>query len=120
LGGLLPRRTELKFSVFCHGIVRAARFLRKLCLCFSRHGAVGLEHGRAGFAAQSVADTNYSSGKTEQRIGLFDTVYGLAWFAGGALMGLFYDMSILALVVFSIAMQLAALPLFAIAAKAKN
>jgi hypothetical protein len=29
-------------------------------------------------------------------------------------------MSILALVVFSIAMQLAALPLFAIAAKAKN
>src|ERR1043166_6790740 len=59
-------------------------------------------------------------GRRSSVFGLFDTVYGLAWFAGSALMGLFYDMSILGLVVFSITLQLAALPLFAIAAKAKH
>jgi len=42
--------------------------------------------------------------------GLFNTVYGVAWFAGSALMGILYDFSVGALVIFSVAAQLAAVP----------
>ena len=43
--------------------------------------------------------------------GIFNTGYGLFWFAGSALMGFLYDMSISYLVVFSVAAQLVAIPL---------
>jgi MFS-type transporter involved in bile tolerance (Atg22 family) len=43
--------------------------------------------------------------------GVFNGAYGLAWFAGSALMGWMYDRSIVALVVFSVVFQLLALPL---------
>lgn len=42
--------------------------------------------------------------------GIFNTGYGIAWFVGSALMGLLYDRSVIALVVFSVVIQLAALP----------
>lgn len=45
--------------------------------------------------------------------GVFNTVFGIAWFAGSALMGLLYDLAPLALAGFSVAGQLAALPLLA-------
>lgn len=45
--------------------------------------------------------------------GIFNTGYGLAWFLGSATMGLLYGVSLPALIGFSIALQLAALPLFA-------
>jgi MFS family permease len=44
--------------------------------------------------------------------GIFHAGYGLAWFAGSALMGLLYDVSRAGLVAFSMAAQLAAAPLF--------
>lgn len=43
--------------------------------------------------------------------GVFNAGYGLAWFLGSALMGLLYDVSIAGLVAFSVAAQLAAVPL---------
>ena len=43
--------------------------------------------------------------------GVFNTGFGVAWFAGSALMGLLYSLSPLALAGFSLAGQLAALPL---------
>ena len=43
--------------------------------------------------------------------GIFNTGYGLAWFLGSALMGILYDTSLMALIVFAVAMQLAAIPL---------
>jgi len=43
--------------------------------------------------------------------GIFNAGFGLAWFAGSAAMGLLYDRSRLALVVFSVIAQLASLPL---------
>ena len=51
--------------------------------------------------------------------GLFDTGYGIAWFLGSAAMGLLYEKSILALVLFSVVLQLAALPLLFIANKSR-
>lgn len=43
--------------------------------------------------------------------GLFTAGYGIAWFAGSALMGILYDVSFPALIGFSIAAELAAIPL---------
>ncbi len=43
--------------------------------------------------------------------GTFNAVFGTFWFAGSALMGVLYDVSIRALVVFSVVAQLAALPI---------
>jgi predicted MFS family arabinose efflux permease len=55
--------------------------------------------------------------KRSTAFGLFDTGYGIAWFAGSAIMGLLYDRSILAVALFSVCLQLAALPIFFIANK---
>ncbi len=43
--------------------------------------------------------------------GIFNTVFGIAWFGGSALMGILYDVSPLALVGFSVALQLVAIPI---------
>lgn len=47
--------------------------------------------------------------------GMFHMAFGVFWFAGSALMGFLYDQSLLALVVFSVVIQLIAVPLFWIA-----
>jgi predicted MFS family arabinose efflux permease len=53
--------------------------------------------------------------KRSTAFGVFDTVFGVAWFAGSAGMGWLYDKSIAALIVFSVLLQLAALPFFVFA-----
>jgi predicted MFS family arabinose efflux permease len=55
--------------------------------------------------------------KRSTAFGLFDTGYGIAWFLGSAAMGLLYDKSILAVVLFSVILQLAAIPVLFIANK---
>lgn len=44
--------------------------------------------------------------------GIFNTGYGIFWFLGSALMGILYDVSLPTLIAFSIAAQLASIPLF--------
>jgi MFS family permease len=44
--------------------------------------------------------------------GLFHTGFGLFWFLGSALMGILYDVSLSALIAFSVIIQLLAIPLF--------
>jgi MFS family permease len=44
--------------------------------------------------------------------GLFTAGYGIAWFIGSAIMGVLYDFSIVAVVIFCIVLQLAAVPIF--------
>jgi MFS family permease len=48
--------------------------------------------------------------KRSTAFGVFDTGFGVAWFLGSAAMGLLYDKSILVLVLFSVVLQIAALP----------
>jgi predicted MFS family arabinose efflux permease len=55
--------------------------------------------------------------KRSTAFGLFDTGYGIAWFLGSVVMGLLYDKSILAVVLFSVILQLAAIPVLFIANK---
>lgn len=47
--------------------------------------------------------------------GVFDAGFGIAWFAGSAVMGFLYDRSVTAVIVFSVVIQLAALPVFLLA-----
>jgi MFS family permease len=61
---------------------------------------------RAGIA-QTI-----SLNKRGTAFGAFNAVYGLLWFLGSVTMGVLYDYSLLALVVFGIAAQLAAAVLF--------
>jgi MFS-type transporter involved in bile tolerance (Atg22 family) len=44
--------------------------------------------------------------------GFFNAGFGAFWFLGSWLMGILYDKSLVALVVFSVVLQLAALPFF--------
>ncbi len=57
--------------------------------------------------------------KRSTAFGLFDTGYGIAWFLGSATMGLLYEKSILAVVLFSVALEIAALPILFIATRRK-
>ncbi|MGA9778486.1 MAG: MFS transporter [Limisphaerales bacterium] len=50
--------------------------------------------------------------KRSTAFGVFDTIFGVAWFIGSAAMGWLYDQSITGLIVFSVLFQLAALPFF--------
>src|SRR6266511_3836472 len=53
--------------------------------------------------------------KRSTAFGLFDTGYGIAWFVGSAVMGLLYDRSSLTVALFSVSLQLAAIPVLIIA-----
>jgi len=61
---------------------------------------------RAGIA-QTI-----SMNKRGTAFGVFNAIYGLLWFLGSATMGMLYDYSLIALVVFGVAVQLAAAVLF--------
>ena len=55
--------------------------------------------------------------KRSTAFGLFDTGYGVAWFVGSAVMGFLYDKSIVAVALFSVILQLAAIPVLIVANK---
>ncbi|MCS6910571.1 MAG: MFS transporter [Anaerolineales bacterium] len=69
---------------------------------------------RAAVAGMVPADRRGSA------YGLFNTGFGLAWFAGSALMGGLYDVSLPALVAFAVAAQLLAAPLFYLLGKGRS
>lgn len=50
--------------------------------------------------------------KRSTGFGLFYTFFGIAWFLGSAAMGFLYQRSLIVLIVFSVAAQLAAIPFF--------
>jgi predicted MFS family arabinose efflux permease len=53
-----------------------------------------------------------SMNKRGSAFGAFNGVYGVAWFVGSAVMGILYDHSLMALVVFGVAFELAAAVMF--------
>ena len=77
----------------------------------------GLGMGAQDSLLKAVLVDVIPADKRSTAFGVFDTVFGIAWFAGSAAMGVLYDKSIPALVIFSVAFQLAALPFFILAKK---
>ena len=77
----------------------------------------GMGMGAQDSCLKAAVSSVTPAGKRGTAFGVFDTGFGIAWFAGSAVMGLLYDKSIPALVVFSVVMQLAALPLLGFAGR---
>jgi MFS-type transporter involved in bile tolerance (Atg22 family) len=77
----------------------------------------GIGMGAQGSLLRSVISGLIPRHKRGTGFGLFDTIFGIAWFAGSWLMGILYERSTISLVLFSVLLQLLALPLFIIADK---
>ncbi|PYJ21293.1 MAG: MFS transporter [Verrucomicrobia bacterium] len=77
----------------------------------------GIGMSAQGSLFQAMLTGVIPSEKRSTAFGLFDTGYGIAWFLGSVTMGLLYGKSILAVVLFSVILQLAALPILFIANK---
>jgi MFS family permease len=77
----------------------------------------GIGMSAQGSLFQAMLTGVIPAAKRSTAFGLFDTGYGIAWFVGSATMGLLYDKSILAVALFSVILQLAALPILLIANK---
>jgi MFS family permease len=76
----------------------------------------GVGMGAQGSLLKSVIAGLIPFAKRATAFGLFDTIFGVAWFAGSWLMGILYEHSLILLALLSMALQLAALPLFYLAA----
>jgi predicted MFS family arabinose efflux permease len=118
--GRLFDRFGPNISLFAFSISAAAAPL--VFLGTSVPALIGMIFWGIGMAAQGSLLQAMLTGvippqKRSTAFGLFDTGYGIAWFVGSALMGLLYDKSILAVALFSVSLQLAALPVFFIANK---
>jgi MFS family permease len=72
----------------------------------------GLGMGAQGSIMRAALAEMVPPTRRASAYGLFQTIFGLFWFLGSALMGVLYETSLQALVVFSVAAQLLALPFF--------
>jgi MFS family permease len=52
--------------------------------------------------------------------GIFNTIFGVSWFAGSLFMGILYNFSIMDLVVFSVLIQLISIPIFIVILKYRS
>jgi len=77
----------------------------------------GLGMGAQDSMLKAIITPVIAVDKRSTAFGLFDTIFGISWFVGSAAMGFLYDISIPALVILSIVLQLAALPVFLYARK---
>jgi len=77
----------------------------------------GVGMGAQDSGLKAVLSHVIPSEKRSTAFGVFDTAFGIAWFAGSAIMGVLYEKSIPALIMFSVIFQLAALPVFVFANK---
>lgn len=117
LGKLLDK---LGLSVLLAACVISA-FFAPLVFLFGRDlelfGMIlwGLGLGAQDSCLKAVLSGVVGPEKRSTAFGVFDTGFGIAWFAGSAVMGVLYDKSILALVIFSMILQVSALPFFALA-----
>lgn len=94
-------------------------FLRGSTLEFIGMILWGIGMGAQDSCLKAVLSATVASGKRSTAFGVFDTGFGVAWFAGSTIMGLLYDKSILAVILFSVMLQLLALPLLAVASRQK-
>ena len=108
-------------AVIAASVVVAAAFAPLVFLGGTALAVAGMALWGVGMGVQesivraAVADL-VPSGRRAGAYGVFDTGFGIFWFLGSALMGILYDRSIPALVAFSMAAQLAALPLLLVVA----
>jgi len=119
LGKLLDKAT-LPVLLFAFGV--PAFFAPLVFLYGTKVEFIGMILWGSGMGAQdsclkAVLAPVLPSDRRSTGFGLFDTAFGIAWFIGSALMGLLYDKSVMTLVIFSVVVQLLALPVLALGEK---
>ena len=75
----------------------------------------GVGMSAQGSLLQAMLTRVIPAQKRSTAFGVFDTGYGIAWFLGSAIMGLLYDKSVVAVALFSVSLQLAAVPILFVA-----
>ncbi len=90
-------------------------FLGRFWLALTGMALWGIGMGAQNSLLKALLTGVLSVARRSTGFGLFYTGYGIAWFFGSAVMGFLYDKSILALVIFSVVLQLLALPVFFLA-----
>jgi len=71
---------------------------------------MGLGYGRTGINDAGGCSAHRSEHRRPSAYGSFTATYGVLWSAGSAVMGFLYDRSVAAVIAFSVAAQLAAIP----------
>jgi MFS family permease len=69
---------------------------------------------RSSVAVMSASDRRGSA------YGIFNTIFGVSWFAGSLIMGFLYSFSLTYLVIFSVLIQLISIPFFILILKIRN
>lgn len=80
----------------------------------------GIGMSASGSIIKATVAEVIPSNKRSTGFGVFDTGFGITWFLGSVVMGVLYDKSIPALVIFSVVLQLASLPVFIKANQSKQ
>ena len=87
-------------------------FLGKFLLIFIGMILWGIGLGAQESLLKAMLANMVSKDRRSTAFGVFDTGFGIAWFLGSAVMGILYVKSIAALIIFSVVLQIAALPVF--------
>jgi hypothetical protein len=90
---------------------RTAGFSRRHYGSSLGHGVLGDRHRRPGIGHASDDRPARTPLPPCDSFGLFNAVYGVAWFIGSVLLGILYDRSIAGVAIASTALQAAALPI---------
>jgi len=124
LGGLIFGRLFDRFGLivllgvfFLSAFFAPAVFLGKSAIALFGMFLWGLGMGAQGSLINAVIAGVVPANKRSTAFGVFDTGFGIAWFAGSWLMGILYARSIPMLIGFSVTAQLLSLPLFLLAKK---
>jgi predicted MFS family arabinose efflux permease len=100
------------FAFFIGAMFAPFVFLGQFWLALVGMSLWGIGMGAQNSLLKAVLTGVLAVAKRSTGFGLFYTGYGVAWFLGSAAMGFLYDRSILVLVIFSLVLQLFALPVF--------
>jgi predicted MFS family arabinose efflux permease len=121
-GRLLDRvgYTIIIIAFFLSAFFAPFVFLGKLFLALVGMVLWGIGMGAQDSLLKASLANIISKEKRSTAFGLFDTSFGFAWFLGSASMGLLYAKSLTGVIVFSVVLQLAALPVFILAARRRN
>jgi len=87
-------------------------FLGRLSLVIVGMVLWGVGMGAQNSLLKAMLSSAISAKKRSTGFGLFYTFFGVAWFLGSGAMGFLYERSLIILVVFSVVIQLAAIPVF--------
>jgi len=119
LGRLLDKlgRAVVLIAFFMAALSAPFVFFGNAQLAFLGMVLWGLGMGAEDTILKALLVDVIPAAKRSTAFGIFDTAFGVAWFLGSAVMGFLYDRSIIALVIFSVVTQLAALPVFFLASR---